>query len=571
MPSAPNKTCGCGCAPHRCRCKPGCPPPCGRGGGGGQGTGGQGGDGGTNGPPWTAQPEGSWLLIRYDTADTGVRPIPSGDTWWLSPDVWVTGGDGSGNPIGGQPCVVNARIWNLGTTNALPTSVQFTYIEPFLAIPITIPQPINPVPVYTLVPGGGHVDVSVPWTPPAASGDVHACLIVTCSCAMTGDVPTTPGNAVADRHTAQRNVTLLGPSTGKTIRFNLALANLRPAAATVVLGARALWITPPKGSQTRFRPFDPLAVSGSIRMLDRPATQLGYQLLSRRAAMLLDRSDVITSTELSTDAVESVVQVSRVTPGHTLPAGTIVPPRGRVDGTTDAITPIASAIQLKPLQRATAHFEIQVPGSSPQGQYFVVHLFQMTDGAVEGGYSLVFGAPHSSQERSASRAASLDRAIEPGRSIATHQQRGGIPMSVKQSSDSSEHELLLSIVEEVDEAREVHELAQQLVHALPLASFEELVKAVGPKGTINFRGSPHAVANFADVVPEVLFPIDTVPKLVALLAATVRLAPATLRYSDRDEKYARIKLRRLGILGVQGSIGVLGRIARKNVPSPKGG
>jgi hypothetical protein len=128
--------------------------------------------------------------------------------------------------------------------------------------------------------------------------------------------------------------------------------------------------------------------------------------------------------------------------------------------------------------------------------------------------------------------------------------------SAKAEHYGDEHELVAIVVEEVDEAREVLELARQLVHALPLHTFEDVVKAVGPKGTISFRGRHSAVANFAGVVPGVLFPIDSVHKLVTLLYETVRLAPPSITYSDSDPAHAKRKLRRLGLLGLrQGSLG----------------
>ena len=128
----------------------------------------------------------------------------------------------------------------------------------------------------------------------------------------------------------------------------------------------------------------------------------------------------------------------------------------------------------------------------------------------------------------------------------------------------NEHELLKLVVEEVDEAREVHELARQLLHAIPLQSFEDIVKAVGPKGTITFRGNPSTVQNFAAVVPGVLFPIDSVQKLLTLLYETVRLAPPWVRYRDDDVDHAKRKLRRLGILGLkQGTLGATGSVSSR--------
>jgi hypothetical protein len=539
------KSCCCVPSPQRCCCKQG-------------GTGPSGG-GGTTSPPWTPQPQGSYLLIQYDAADTGVRPIPSGDVWWLSPDVWVTGGDGLGNPVAGRPCMVNARVWNLGTMSAIPTSVEFFYIEPGLAIPLTIPQPINAVPAYALVPGGEYVDVGVPWTPPPTVGNVHTCLIVTCSCVTTGDVPTVPGNAIADRHTGQRNVTLVGTPIDPVFKFELAMRNLLPNAASVGLGARAMWLTPPRVLM-HFEQFDPLALTGAIRMIDRPNTTPQQYLLGRRAAMLLDHGKAMKSTAVAQADVAAIVQVTSVRRDRTLHTGEVIPPRARVDGTTDAITRIGNPIDLKSLQQATVHCEITVPVTPDNHEYFVVHIFQLTRDTVDGGYTIAFKV--GSADAAAHRASRLPRRDDEDRDHpqlrSSNQPSGDNTMSVK-PIESSDHELLAAIVEEVDEARDVHELAKQLEHALPLRSFDDLVKAVGAKGTITFRGSPHTVANFVDIIPDILFPIDGVTKLVTLLAATVRLAPAHLRYSGNDESHAKVRLRRLGILGVQGSIGVLGK------------
>ncbi len=122
-------------------------------------------------------------------------------------------------------------------------------------------------------------------------------------------------------------------------------------------------------------------------------------------------------------------------------------------------------------------------------------------------------------------------------------------------------DLLRLIVEEVDEAREVHELAQQLHHALPLRSFDDVVKAVGERGTIKFRGNAFDIQQFGALVPAILFPIDDAQKLVTLLYEAVRRAPKTIFYNEADPEAAKRHVRRLGILGAP--IGVLG------APGPK--
>src|ERR1035438_3770174 len=100
-------------------------------GGGGGGKGGGGGAGGGKGPA----PVGTWLLIRFDQADAGARPIPSTDVFWESPDIWLTGGDAFGNPIGGKPATVVVRGWNLGLIQAAPVQAAVSYITPSLGGP----------------------------------------------------------------------------------------------------------------------------------------------------------------------------------------------------------------------------------------------------------------------------------------------------------------------------------------------------------------------------------------------------------------------------------------------------
>jgi hypothetical protein len=108
------------------------------------------------------------------------------------------------------------------------------------------------------------------------------------------------------------------------------------------------------------------------------------------------------------------------------------------------------------------------------------------------------------------------------------------------------HEDLLEIVlEEVGEAHDVRELAQQLVHALPLRSFDDVIKALGEQATITFRGRPLDIRKFALMVPTVVFPVDSPRKLVVLLHEAVKLAPK------------RTSASRLGVLGAP--IGRLGK------------
>jgi hypothetical protein len=119
-------------------------------------------------------------------------------------------------------------------------------------------------------------------------------------------------------------------------------------------------------------------------------------------------------------------------------------------------------------------------------------------------------------------------------------------------------ELLKLIVEEVDEAREVYEVAGQLAPALPIRSFDEIIKHMGERGSIKFRGNELEISQFAAMVPATFFPIEDKQTLVALVYQAVKLAPRTHQYSDSDPANAQRRLRRLGLLGLP--TGLLGPI-----------
>src|SRR5271166_880163 len=304
-----------------CRCDPcSCPPGQPGGGtgttggaGGGTGTtGGAGGGAGTTGGtglPVTIPPIGTWLLIRYDAADMGARPIPGSDNFWVSPDIWLTGGDANGNPIGGQPATLFARIWNLGSLAAAPVRVDFSFIEfPATGIPPTAPQLIGTgwgsVPALS----AQVIQCPVPWHPPVGTQDIHSCLIVTCSAPLQGDTPTVPGSPVADRHTGQRNYTVVEGTAGQQFPFSIRLANLGPVPAAIELLGAAAWHTTAALHQDAFL-FRP-SLSGALSGAADYATASHNQLWARRAALLDERSPRLALHPLPASQVTDAITVT---------------------------------------------------------------------------------------------------------------------------------------------------------------------------------------------------------------------------------------------------------------------
>lgn len=122
-------------------------------------------------------------------------------------------------------------------------------------------------------------------------------------------------------------------------------------------------------------------------------------------------------------------------------------------------------------------------------------------------------------------------------------------MSDKEKNPSMQ-ELLKLIVEEVDEAREVYELAQQLSPTMPLRSFDDIERAVGDSKAVKFRGKAFGIKQFRELVPATLFPIEDHQTLVALLYQAVCIAPKHIQYDETDPRNAKRRLRRLGIMGL---------------------
>lgn len=242
------------------------------------------------------------------------------------PDIWLTGGDQFGNPIGGQPATVFARVWNLGTLVAVPVFVDFFFIAPSLGISASAPERIGHKSACVVIPPLSAVVVTCPtlWVPPVTEGNLHSCLLATCSAPITGDVPKVPFNPVADRHTGQHNYTVLEAEAGKQMSLTLHLSNLGPVATRFDLMAAAAWAPHPKPSPHEFlaRP----SLSGPIDSILDSRQSSNQRLWARRAALLVERSshsyDAFTAEE-----VHQALKLESIRPGDVKRSAAIVPRR----------------------------------------------------------------------------------------------------------------------------------------------------------------------------------------------------------------------------------------------------
>lgn len=126
-------------------------------------------------------------------------------------------------------------------------------------------------------------------------------------------------------------------------------------------------------------------------------------------------------------------------------------------------------------------------------------------------------------------------------------------------SDVSKEELMRLVIDEVDQARDIYELAEQLSEFLPIRSMDELVKATEGK-ELRFRDARFTADSMVGHIPSIAFPVDDVKGLVERLGHVVRMAPPALGVDLESPDGIRRRLRHTSAIGSN-----LGLIQANNV------
>lgn len=112
-------------------------------------------------------------------------------------------------------------------------------------------------------------------------------------------------------------------------------------------------------------------------------------------------------------------------------------------------------------------------------------------------------------------------------------------------NDYSREELLALVVDEVDDARDVYQLAEQLAPHLPIKSLDELVRATDGR-QLRFRDAPFEVESVRPQLPGIAFPVEDLAGLVEKLGLLVRIVPPSLGVDFDGPDAARRQLHRDG-------------------------
>jgi hypothetical protein len=168
-----------------------------------------------------------YLLVRSFVGDRGDRPWnrSNGDVFWESPDIWTAVGDPSVTPeipsaaggriAAGEPNTLYAHVWNLGRAPIVGAKVEFYVCQPAFLFDESRAQKIGFERV-DLAPRSSlqcHklVKCKTAWTP-AADAPGHECIVVRVSGVGDGISAANPWEPWADRHIAQRNISVVGTS-----------------------------------------------------------------------------------------------------------------------------------------------------------------------------------------------------------------------------------------------------------------------------------------------------------------------------------------------------------------------
>jgi hypothetical protein len=338
-----------------------------------------------------SEAEGPWLLIPFDDADGGVRPLTSADYFWESRNIWFEGGDIKENAIAGKPTPVFARIWNLGTITCFPTRVDFGFVDASLGIPWNAPfvfgTAYDEVRPQIMGPGVRIVKCPKDWIPPPPTGNTHPCLVVMCSCEVANDMPSQPWNVMQDRHVAQRNVTVVAGKPGETLLFHVRMTNVLAVSATVQVAAQAAWVVARTASEALN--FSAAGMESAVNSLNRPMAASQQRLLARRAALLLARRSQVTGASLQSHELREAVQLGQVqTIGRGKDGAIVIPDATAVKG-LNGFSTIGAITRLQPLEIRMASVAINVPEPVRNTRYFVVRIAQLENEFVTGGYTFV--------------------------------------------------------------------------------------------------------------------------------------------------------------------------------------
>lgn len=350
-----------------------------------------------------------WLLMRSMPWDYGLRPLPDGTAFWLSPDISVESSDVLGRAVAGEENFLHARVFNLGKAVAIPTRVDFYWADPSVGLGAEHMNLVGTEWVEVAAHSAVDVRCNTPWVPTFLNGG-HECLKVNCNNAMLDPIhfPFEPWH---DRHAAQRNITVLDSPPGGNVQFSVNINNIFRKAMRLQLhlqiehlqvDARAAERIAPAALLERVLAFGQPLRPSAKELVARYGDRSGDGLAARTAAQLtgegvLDDDGLVRRVRGAERGAASVRhtwdgEARRFLPSPAMGENDRRKQAGATRGGVAALaTPalLLDTAEFEGLEQRRLKLDIAVPANAQPGEFLVAHLQQRIGAAVVGGYTLV--------------------------------------------------------------------------------------------------------------------------------------------------------------------------------------
>lgn len=350
-----------------------------------------------------------WLLIRSIPWDYGLRPLPNGTAFWLSPDISVESSDPFGRGVAGEENFLHARIFNLGKAVAVPTRVDFYWADPSVGLGAEHMNLIGTEWVEVPAHSARDVRCNTPWIPTFLNGG-HECLKVNCNNALLDPIKF-PFEPWLDRHAGQRNITVLDCPPGGAIKFSLNINNIFNKAMRLQLHLKVEHLQVDRHAAER---LTPRALLERVLAFGQPPRPTAKELLTRFGDRHPDGLSARAAAHLSGEGqIAGDRTVRRVKDAERSSASVrhqwdhesrrFLPIANRDAANRDKLAGLAASASAQPespmLLLETAEFEgleqrrlkleLGVPANAAPGEFLVAHVQQRIGTAVIGGYTIV--------------------------------------------------------------------------------------------------------------------------------------------------------------------------------------
>lgn len=167
----------------------------------------------------------TFLFIRGFDGDTGERPIPAGQVFWISPDVELFDATGVRVPTStiraGEAYTIEVVVTNAGDRDCNSCAVELFLTNPALGFQVATATVLG-----NQLVSVARLATSTVRFPFTATADMvgHRCLFARVASFITNDLPSDWSglNANLDRHLGQQNLDIV--QQGTTYSFNVHLA-----------------------------------------------------------------------------------------------------------------------------------------------------------------------------------------------------------------------------------------------------------------------------------------------------------------------------------------------------------